>query len=43
MYFAPAGKTQLKRLETEQDLAFFYGRSRLKYQKTRGIGLADNY
>ena len=41
MYSAPAGKAQLKGLETEWDLAFFYDRRRLKYRKASGIGLAD--
>jgi hypothetical protein len=41
MYSAPAGKNQLKRLQTERKLAFFCERRRLKYRKARGVGLAD--
>ncbi len=41
MYSAPAGKAQLMGFETEQELAFFYNRRRLKYRKAPGIGLAD--
>jgi hypothetical protein len=42
MYSAPAGKAQVRGWKTEQELAFFCNRRRLKYRKAKAFTVRIN-